>query len=327
MRNIDPAIFSDDFIGSQSLRLRWLWIGMITFADDQGRLLDKPLSIKAMILPYDVKITARDIESDLKLLTKNKKIIRYTSKDGRALIQIINWWRYQVNAQWASRSLYPAPLKWMDRVRCHEKGHGTSVVTENWEQPGGFTKPLPSAKVKATKPLPSREDEDEDKANEKDKDELKTYPPTLPPSRPNANASGRKAGGEKKNSRSSSTWEEQIKTLPPKKRKSAELVRRVFSTSGLRDPKLSTLSVTVATRNYNGTLINMVLGALASAYADKSANNKSVVAAHRLELEQVNGEFKKPKAWNVIPQEILSAAGIDDLRAFILDQNINSFVN
>ena len=132
MRNLSPDIFSDEFIGAQSDRLFKLWVGLITsLADDQGRMLDNPGLIKSKIFPYGYTLSVRDIDKDLKRLSEANKIMRYLAGNngsGRALIQIVNWWRYQTKAQWASRSVYPAPSKWIDRVRCHERGNGTAIV-------------------------------------------------------------------------------------------------------------------------------------------------------------------------------------------------------
>lgn len=323
MRNISPQIFTDEFIGTQSMRLRLLWMGLIlTMADDQGRLLYKPILIRLSVFPYDQNVLPRDVDSDLLKLKKANKIVIYSIKgDNNQYIQILKWWTYQVSSQWAKRSAYPAPPKWVDRVRCHEKGSGTKPVTVNWEHPGGFSKPLGSGNVAPSKRLASREDEDEDiPKDEASDDEEPTY---LPTSLPKTKAR-QVAGQETKNKKTAltGTFEEQIKKLKPKQRNAATFVHRVFGSSGLRNPKLVDLSLQVATRRYNGGLTSMVLGALASSYADANAKNKSAIAAHRLENEQIAPEYKKPDAWDVLPVDVLRAAGIDDLRSYRITKQL-----
>jgi len=53
-----------------------------------------------------------------------------------------------------------------------------------------------------------------------------------------------------------------------------------------------------------------VLAAIASAYSDPSANNKAAIAAHRMDADNVQPQFLKESAWQVIPAPILKAAGI-----------------
>jgi hypothetical protein len=153
---------------------RVLWIGLLTnLADDQGRMPDNPMLIRSKLFPYDAQVTVKDIEKGLTLFANKHKIVRYhagTNGDGRELIQIVNWWRYQKSTQWAAKSQYPSPAKWADRIRTHVSGGGSQPFTMNWDHAGGFTpsvKPLRSgkivtkvaAKVATTKRLASREEE------------------------------------------------------------------------------------------------------------------------------------------------------------------------
>lgn len=167
MRNISSDIFADEFFGTLKQVHRLLWLGLlINLADDQGRMLDNVALMRSLLFPYD-DVTIKDIEKGLTLFVSKHKIIRYavgTNGSSKRLIQITNWWKYQRSAQWAGRSLYPAPEKWKDRIRCHEKGNVIALI--NWESSGGLaeaTKPLRSSNASATKPLRSREDEVKDR--------------------------------------------------------------------------------------------------------------------------------------------------------------------
>jgi len=52
------------------------------------------------------------------------------------------------------------------------------------------------------------------------------------------------------------------------------------------------------------------LAAIASAYADPSVRNQPIVAAQRLEAESIPAQFYVSSAWNVIPADVLKAAGV-----------------
>lgn len=323
MRNLDASTFTDDIIGQQSHRLRLLWIGLIlAMADDQGRMEDKPIMMKLAVFPFDTKVTVNDIEADLKLLAKKNRIIRYT-KDGRRLVQIVNWWKYQRNAQWASRSLYPPPAKWTDRIRCHERGHGTAVVIANWDHIGGLNSkklpsrlgsPLPSRKVEPSKPLASREDEDEDEDNEKEEQASKAPPKKETTPKP---AHAMPAASQNAHADADPT---------PDQIAAQEWMRPVLTALGIKNKRLEETLPKVTTRNYNGTLKHHVLGTIATVYADKRKANKPIIVALRLENhEEPLPEYLKPETWTVIPKHILEAAGIDNLEEMFTRPELKPF--
>jgi len=132
---IASDIFNDEFFCELSQTERLLWIGIIAqCADDQGRLQDKPHMINSRIFPDD-NLPTEIIMAGLDKFSKTGKIVRYEIGDKR-LIQIIKWWIYQTPG-WASPSKYPAPDKWVDRVKVHVSG-SVKVITRNWNMSGGF---------------------------------------------------------------------------------------------------------------------------------------------------------------------------------------------
>ncbi len=68
IRSIKPQFFLNDELASLHPLDRLLFIGLWTMADKAGRLEDRPLKIKAAVLPYD----AYDIEEALKRLSGKK---------------------------------------------------------------------------------------------------------------------------------------------------------------------------------------------------------------------------------------------------------------
>lgn len=118
-----------------------------------------------------------------------------------------------------------------------------------------------------------------------------------------------------------------LASMKPAQRKRAKQIAPILTAAGLRQPKLNTLIVVVATRTSipSDGLSRYVLAGLASAYADPQAKNKAAVAAHRLELDQIAPEFKDPASWKSVPAEVLRAAGIKDLNRYIDNEKYGSY--
>jgi len=130
----DGDMFEDEFFTSLSIFARLLWIGIFTkLADDQGRLRDNAALIRSNIFPLD-DIPLDEIEAAVQSYSTVGRILRY-EKDGKKLIQIVNWWKHQ-KPRWASASKYPAPDGWIDRYRYH--GEGNKILESNWNSIGGY---------------------------------------------------------------------------------------------------------------------------------------------------------------------------------------------
>lgn len=133
-RMISSEIWEDDYFIELTLLERMIWIGLLTCsADDQGRLQDNKRLIHSQLFPVD-DLDDNMIEHALKKFADSGKVIRY-SVDGKKIIQIKNWWRYQ-SPRWAGKSKYRPPEKWIDRERYHAAGN--IVMENNWKLQGGF---------------------------------------------------------------------------------------------------------------------------------------------------------------------------------------------
>lgn len=126
-RMIDPAFWQSETVASLNIEQRYLFIGLFSNADDQGRLRGHSALIRNTVFPYD-EIALEQIERDLKTLESIGAIILYQI-DGKTFIQITNWWKYQ-HPQWAYPSEFPAPKGWNDRLRYRAGGE---VSTHNWK--------------------------------------------------------------------------------------------------------------------------------------------------------------------------------------------------
>jgi hypothetical protein len=105
-RMIDPSIWADEDFASLSYEAMVMFIGMISNADDEGRLPGNPLFLASSILPFkgiDL-ITAKQIRSEV--LTKMKSLIMYVV-DGKEYLEFKKWKQYQaINRPTASK--YPS---------------------------------------------------------------------------------------------------------------------------------------------------------------------------------------------------------------------------
>lgn len=89
-RNIKPGFFTNGELSEVHLAGRLLFAGLWTIADREGRLEDRPKTVKAQILPFD----DFNVDELLNDLQKYGFITRYQVNKIR-YIQIINWGKHQ----------------------------------------------------------------------------------------------------------------------------------------------------------------------------------------------------------------------------------------
>jgi len=134
-RVITPTLFEDEWFGSLGDREQLVWVGIFgVLADDQGRLPNNPALIRSRLWPYR-DVPAEDVAAAVERFVTDGRLHRY-EVDGKALLQVVNWWRHQ-KPQWAMRSPLPAPPGWRDRVRT--RGGGEYIEEDGWKTSGGFT--------------------------------------------------------------------------------------------------------------------------------------------------------------------------------------------
>ena len=128
-RTIDPRIRASETFACLTYRQRDLWMGLILVCDDQGRLPGQAAYVRSTVWPYD-DVPLSEVDGDLAALESLGNILRYRV-DGRTFIQLVNWHKYQADAEWLACSEYPAPEGWMDHARYH--GKKNVILTLNWE--------------------------------------------------------------------------------------------------------------------------------------------------------------------------------------------------
>lgn len=106
-RMIDPGFWTDEKLGTCSRDERLLFMGLISNADDDGRLPGHPALLKSMIFPYDYDITPEDVEKWAQNLFK-KQLIAIYKANGQTYIWVCNFSKHQ-SIKKKTDSKLPAP--------------------------------------------------------------------------------------------------------------------------------------------------------------------------------------------------------------------------
>ena len=128
-RMIDGAFRITEAFGTLSYRQRDLWYGLISTADDQGRLIGHAAYVRSQVWPYD-DIPLSEVSKDLEALEQAGFILIYTANESK-YIQILKWHEQQREATWLAASELPAPDGWVDHARYH--GKNGNIILLNWE--------------------------------------------------------------------------------------------------------------------------------------------------------------------------------------------------
>lgn len=106
IRTLKPETWHDERVGKLSRDARLLFVGMITMADDEGRLLAEPSALLGHIFPFD-RDAPRKIERWLSEITA-AGVGQVYEIDGARYVEFRNWKRHQkINRP--SPSSLPAP--------------------------------------------------------------------------------------------------------------------------------------------------------------------------------------------------------------------------
>ena len=133
-RMIHKEMAQSESIASLTFRQRWFFDQMIAQADDQGRLKGHPALLRSSIFPYD-DIPLSEIQADVSAIEAAGCIAAYEA-DGKACIQLVNWWLYQA-PQWAYPSKVPPAPGWADKLRYRKN---SQIIKDNWDGAGGRAK-------------------------------------------------------------------------------------------------------------------------------------------------------------------------------------------
>lgn len=106
IRSLKPEMWADEKIGRLTRDERLLFVGLITMADDEGRLRAMPSAILGHVFPYD-QDAAKRLEKWLGALETMSLVLRYESS-GLPYIALVGWSKHQrINRP--NQSELPAP--------------------------------------------------------------------------------------------------------------------------------------------------------------------------------------------------------------------------
>jgi len=107
IRTIKPEAWQDERVGDLSLGARLLWLGLITMADDDGRLRELPTLIAGHVFPYDDVPPGR-LQKWLREVAESGMVTRY-EVGGKRYIAFPTWTEHQRVDRPSPSDLPPPP--------------------------------------------------------------------------------------------------------------------------------------------------------------------------------------------------------------------------
>ncbi|HKW09724.1 MAG TPA: hypothetical protein VJO33_05045 [Gemmatimonadaceae bacterium] len=104
IRTVKPEFWADEKLAPLSAIHRLVFLGLISMADDAGRLVDNVKAIDGFIFPESEESSRESLD----MLARLGRIDRYVSESGQRIIQIANWKRHQ-KVDKPSKHCLPAP--------------------------------------------------------------------------------------------------------------------------------------------------------------------------------------------------------------------------
>ena len=117
IRTFKPEFFTDRVMRSLPRDVRLLYLGLWSFADDQGRMEYDPELIKAQLFPSDDDL---DVEEGLEALVRAGRLAQYEA-GGRKYLFVKNFLKHQAINKPRKSELPPPP---------EEDGRGTAGLRE-----------------------------------------------------------------------------------------------------------------------------------------------------------------------------------------------------
>jgi hypothetical protein len=152
IRTVKPEFWFDEKLAPADLVTRFVFLGIISMADDFGRLLDNVKQIDAFVFP-DTPETSREALANL---SRMGRIRRGATSSGQRVIQIVNWEKHQKVDHPNRRAAFPELVVGVE-VECvresvanHSREPSEDVATlstTNDQRPVPTTK-LPRAALK-----------------------------------------------------------------------------------------------------------------------------------------------------------------------------------
>lgn len=135
IRTIKPGFFKSEDVSALPFRARLTWVGLWTQCDDHGRYKDSARLIKGDLWSLD-DVSLREIEEDLSILERERRLVRY-EVDGKRYLAVVNWHAHQAINR-PGKPKYPAPPAPLGSSDPDDENHcdvcakpGIGVVTDS----------------------------------------------------------------------------------------------------------------------------------------------------------------------------------------------------
>lgn len=136
-RMIDPGFWEDPTMGTLSIPARLLFIGMISHADDEGRLEVEPRYLRRAVFGFD-DVTVADVVELLDEIRRLCRSVQFYQVDGRSFAAFRNWHRYQY-IQKAQASRLPPPPDFTPREPDPDDYHTDTIPVPDDHRNGNGT--------------------------------------------------------------------------------------------------------------------------------------------------------------------------------------------
>jgi hypothetical protein len=128
IRTIKPEFWQDEKLSVLRPVDRLVFLGLISMADDAGRLPDSLKHIDGFVFPNTEESSRESIET----LETLKRVLRYEASNGQACIQIVNWHKHQKVDNPAKYTLpAPNPKQWAKVRSSRESREVQATVSES----------------------------------------------------------------------------------------------------------------------------------------------------------------------------------------------------
>lgn len=93
IRTIKPEFWADEKIGPMDAITRLVFLGLISMADDAGRVIDSIRAIDGFIFPQ----TEDSCRESIEILVEAERLERGITASGQAILQIVNWHHQKID--------------------------------------------------------------------------------------------------------------------------------------------------------------------------------------------------------------------------------------
>lgn len=108
IRTIKPEFFTSETLAQLTLAQERSFAGLLTQADDKGRLRNQPGALNGALWPERPEHSTADMAADIDAIVALGLLCKYTGPDGKAYLHFPSWDEHQKISHPSTRNLNPA---------------------------------------------------------------------------------------------------------------------------------------------------------------------------------------------------------------------------